>query len=306
MTEVYDIPTGTKTNSGGSAGSLPTTYSGSGYSGSPTGSSGTSSSSNSYDYGRTSTTGGGSSSGRTYPASNTSSSANDTKYDNSTNYNGSSYGGSSYDGSGYSDSTPFDRYNHGPSTGHSSSLAPTGSGMEDGDYLADDGSMMRVINGKAYALVQYFDRPPILPDLPNGFQSQPSTQPQIPPASTPIQISTDYRTATQMTNDFGKSLPIPSYESLLDQHANGLYVVSQGVITIAVPATTTTIIPDIASVETVPSLDYSDYSHIGSVKVPTSLNNGENNEVDEVMQRSIWSIMANQNHDLLLFPQNIK
>jgi len=320
MTEVYDIPPGTKTNSGGSAGTLPSTYSsysGSGYSGSSTGYGGTSSSSNSYDYGRSSTTGSGSNSGRTYPASNTSSSTNDTKYGNSSSYggssyggssnSGSSYGGSSYDGngSGYGDSSPYDRYNHGQSTGHSSSLVPTDSGLEDGDYLANDGSMMRVINGKKYELVQYIGRPPILPDLPGISQSQSSTQPQIVQTATPIQISTDYRTATQMTESF-RQVPIPSYESLLNQQANGLQIVSQGVITVAVPATTTTIVPDNAPVETVPSLDYSEYSHIGTVKVPSSVNNSASSEADDEMERSIWSIMSNQNHDLLLYSPKTK
>jgi len=305
MTEVYDISPSTKTNSGGVAGSLPSTYSsysGSSYSGSTTGTGSTSNSSNSYDYGRTSTTGSGSGSGRTYPASSTSSSTNNTRYGND-----SSYDGAGYDGSSYGDSSPYDRYNHGPLTGHSSSLVPAGSGLEDGDYQAEDGSMMRVINGKAYELVQYIDRnPPRLPDLLGDPQSQSSTQPQIPHTSTPVQILADYRTATQMTNDFGKSLPIPEYENLLDQQANGLYVMSQGVVTVTVPATPTTIIPDNAPVETVASLDYSDYSHVSSIRVPSSLNNGANSEVDEEVQRSIWSIMAKQNHDLLLYPQNPK
>jgi len=303
MTMVYDVPQNTKTNSGGTAGSLPGAYSG--YSGSSTGRDGTPSTSNRYDYGRASTTSRSSNSGYTYPTGSTSSSVNDTKYSSGSSYGGSDYGDSSYNGSGYGDSTPYDRYNHGPSTGHSSSLVPTGSQMEDGDYLADDGSMMRVIHGKAYELVQYINRPPILPDLPNESQSLLPTQPQNSQTSTPIQISIDYRTAVQMTESFAR-VPIPVYENLLDQQANGLHVVSQGVVTVAVPATTTTIIPDIAPVETVSSLDYSDYSHIGTIKVPSSLNHGTGGEVDEEMQRSIWSIMAGQNHEFLLSPQKTK
>ena len=328
MTEVYDIPPGTKTNSGGSAGTLSGAYSGASYSGSSTGNSGTSYSSNSYDYGRSSATGSNSHSGRTYPASSTSTSSNETRYGNGTSYGGSSnsgssnsgsnydgssyggssYGGSDYGGSSYDNSSPYDRYNHGPSTGHSSSLAPTGSGMEDGDYLADDGSMMRIINGKAYELVQYFDRPPILPGLHDGSQSQlssqpqMSSQPQIPQTSTSVQIVTDYRTATQMTESF-RQVPIPEYGSLLDQQANSLHVMSQGVITVVVPAKTTTIIPENTPVETVPSLNYSDYSRVGAITIPTSSNNGANNEADREMNNSIWAIMAKQNHDLLLFPQ---
>ena len=298
MTMVYDIPPSMKTNSGGVAGSLSPAYSG--YSGSTTGHGGASSSNYDYGYGRTPATGVGSDYGRTYPASSTSSSANDTRND-------TKYGNESrYDGSSHGDSTPYNRFYHGPPTGHTSSLVPTGTRLEDGDYLANDGSMMRVINGKAYQMVQYFQPgSPVLPVFPDESRSQLSTQPPIPHSSTQIQISMDYRTATQMTDSFNK-VPIPEYASLLDQQESGLYVASQGVVTVAVPATTTTIIPDSAPVETVPSLDYSEYSGIGAIKATASLGHGANGEVDEVMQRSIWSIMANQNHDLLLYPRKTK
>jgi len=287
MTEVYDIPPGTKTNSGGSAGSLPGTYSG--YAGSSTGIGNTSTSSN--GFGNSSGAGSRFDYGRTSQSGDTSSSMNDTSSNNS---------------SGYGGSTTDNRYYHGPSTGHTSSLVPTGSHLEDGDYLVDDGSMMRVINGKAYQMVQYFQRtPPIFPDLTHETQSQSTTQPQIPYTSTPVQIATDYRTATQMTESFGK-VPIPEYENLLNQQENGFHFISQGIITVASPAATTIFIPDTAPVETVPSLNYSDYSGIGTIKVPPALNHGTNGDIDDPMKNSIWSIMAKQNHNLLLYPQNPK
>gem|GEM_PF-6636812 len=291
-TEVYDIPPGTRTNSGASAGVLPNPF----YdSGSSTGLGGTTSSGQGGDSGRPSTPRNGSDSGRAVPNDGTSNSKNDTN----------SSGRSSYDGVDYGGSTTDNRYDPGPSTGYRSSLMPTDSRLEDGDYLAGDGSMKRVIHGKVYELVQYIPRtPPILSDLSGEAQPRLSAQPQFPQTSTQIQISTDYRSATQMTESF-RQVPIPEYGSLLDQQANGLHVLSQGMITVSAP-TTTTIIPDSVPVETVPSLDYSDYAEIGAIKVPSTRNHGPIGEVDEEMQSSIWSIMAKQNHDLLLFPQKTK
>jgi hypothetical protein len=255
VTEVYDIPPGTMTNSGGSAGILPGAYSGSatGVGETP---------STSLDDGRATATG-----------------------------NGSSHG----------HSTPYDRYYHGPPASHSTSLVPTDSPLEDGDYLVADGSMMRVIHGKPYQLVQYFQPiSPILPGFSGEYQSQSSTQPQIPQTSTSVQILSEDRTAIQMTNQFGQ-VPIPSYDSLLNLQESGSHVVSPGVITVTAPPATTTIVPDhIIPVETVPSLDYSEYFNIGSVSASPPLN-GVGGKVNEEVQRSIWSIMASQNHDLLLY-----
>ena len=290
MTMVYDIPPDTQTNSGGTAGSLSPTY----YS-SPASVGRTPSSSNGFvspatidrgsDFGRNNMTGSGT------PGFS----------------NGTSSGeSSSYDSSGYGDSTTDNRYYHGPSNGHTSSLVPTGSQLEDGDYLTANGTMTRVINGKAYELVQYITRtPPILPDLSDLTQSQSSSLPQILQTATQVQISTDYRTAIQMTDQFGK-VPIPEYESLLDRQENGLHVLSQGVVTVAVPAEKTTIFPGAVPVETVSSLDYSEYSNIGAIQAPSSMNHGVGGDVDEEMQRSIWTIMANQNHDLLLYSPKTK
>ena len=292
MAMVYSPSPGANTNSGGVAGSVPSTYSGSGNGGGGTPTS-------RYGYGSQETTdsgypSGGSSDysgssdyGRSYSPGGTSSPSSDTRYDRgSSNRGGSDYGGSS---------TPDNYYNYGTSDGRTTSLTPIGSPLEDGDYLAADGTITRVINGKKYELVQYFlPNPPILPG------STGDIQPQLPQAATYAPITSDYRTATQMTSDFGKVLPIPSYDTLLNQQENSSPVALQGIVTVTDQAKTI-IIPDNAAIETVPSMNYSDYSEIGALGTTSSLPDGNNVDTDDEMQRSIWSLMARQNNDLLLY-----
>jgi len=218
-------------------------------------------------------------------------------------------------------------------------LAPT----EDGDYLADDGTKIRVIEGKPYLLVQYYipDTPPIFPNSPNSpdiaghseaasgqvltqpYSSPPNTTPQIatPQNIVPIQ---DYRTATQVTQIFA-GVPIPSYSAILsEQQANPLPF-EQGLVTVTAPTTVVTVLPEGSGVETVPSLKYNDFSDSIAgryVLLPESAGNmsssiGHNvssgtasidNEISgvagrsEVAPYSIWSLMAVQNNDLLLYP----
>ncbi|MCL2118967.1 MAG: hypothetical protein FWH27_11130 [Planctomycetaceae bacterium] len=312
-TPVYDPPPGTNTNSGGTAGTIPNTYSSSSSSNSTT-RGGTPSSGYSYDgtsANGTSTTGdtssysnGGYSNGTSYgTASPTGSTSKST---NGTNYGGSSYGGTGYDSgngnSGYGgSSTTGGEYSHGPSSGYNNtSLTPPATPLNDGDYLAANGAMMRVIHGKVYDLVQYTERnPPVLPDFMDmdHVSSQPATVSQT---ATTIQPTNDYRTAVQMTQDFGRQVPVPTYENLLSQQESGPQVSSQGIVTVTVPAQTT-IIPENAAVATVASLEYSEYSEIGSLTAPSSAGGNGSAAIDGEMQRSIWSIMAGQNNDFLLY-----
>ncbi len=102
-----------------------------------------------------------------------------------------------------------------------------------------------------------------------------------------------------MTKAFGQ-VPIPSYDVILNQRDSGLQDISQGVITVTAPPVKTSILPEDSNVETIASLDYSQYSEIGALTAPSSLNAG-GSAVDEEMQRSIWSIMAVQDNDYLLY-----
>ena len=289
-TMVYSPSPGTNTNSGGTAGSIPNTYSASGYG---TGTSGAPSSS--YSYSGSSTPATGSSAYSSGSSSNTGSQTGSTP----SSTGSSSSNSSSYGGTRSSDTTTGSGYNsYGPKSGYNTSFTPSATApLDDGDYLASDGTMKRVINGKTYELVQYnYRNPPIVPEFSGSGITQP---PAIPQTSTTIQPTNDYRTATQMTQSFGQ-VPIPTYESLLSQQASGAQVLPQGVVTIA-DAARTTIVPESVSVETVPSLTYSEYSEIGAITTSSSTGDNESVANDDEMRRSIWSMMASQNNNYLLY-----
>lgn len=327
-TMVYNPPPGANTNSGGTAGRIPNTYSANeadtggtsssryGYGGtstpngssnssngssfstaSPVGSYTSSTNTSGYGTGLPANSSSGSTSGtRSGAASSTGGTSNSTNNSGNSDYGGSGYRGTSYGDSDRSNSTSGREYYHGPETGYSSSLAPNTTPLDDGDYLAADGSMKRVINGKSYDLVQYnYRTPPVLPNLNDDFASPSATAPQT---ATTIQPTNDYRSATQMTQDFSQ-VPIPTYESLLSQQETGTQISSQGVVTITDPKQTI-IVPENATIETVPSLDYSEYSEIGALTASSSAGGYETVAIDDEMRRSIWSIMAGQNNDYLL------
>jgi hypothetical protein len=181
---------------------------------------------------------------------------------------------------------------------------PTAAPLEDGDYLAADGTMSRVINGKIYELVQYrTTNPQLLPGWDAGTPSTSSPSNPVPQTPTQIQLTTDYRTATRMTQDFG-NVAIPTYENLLGQQESYAQIAPQGVVTVTVPVQAT-IVPETTPVETVPSLDYSQYSEIGTITAPSSISSipstGSSATADDEIQRSIWGIMASQNNDYLLY-----
>jgi len=192
---------------------------------------------------------------------------------------------------------------------------PLGPTAEDGDYLADDGTKVRVIDGKPYLLVQYFipDTPPILPDS-SGIAGRgaaeplPSPQIAVPQNIVPIQ---DYRTATQVTQILA-GVPIPSYSAILRERQAGSLNFGQGLVTVTAPATVVTVLPESSEgsrlaatgngVETVPSLKYSDYSSIGTQTAALSSATGNTYVDNDEMRSSIWSFLAAQNNDLLLYP----
>ena len=317
---VTSPPTGSYTSSSGSTkyGSGSST-SGSSTSGSSSSTSGSSSSTN----GSSSSTNGSSSSTNGSSSSTNGSSSSTNKSDDggsntgSSNTGGSSYGGSNTGGSSGSSSTslsddqdntrsksPYDSdYTSPYGSDYSSSVAPAATSPEDGDYLLADGSLRRVIHGKVYDLVQFIDRnPPILPHLNPDLSSAVSSQAaSVPQTSTNISPMNDSRTAFQMTHDFAQ-VPIPTYESLLTQQERGgdTQISPQGVVTVTDPKKTT-ILPDNAHVETVLPLAYSDYSEIGTIRASSSTGGNAGAVIDEEMRRSIWSLMAGQNNDLLLY-----
>ena len=305
-TMVYSAGPGTETNAGGVAGSLPNAYSAS-----------TSRETTSPGY-----TYGASSSPYTADSSQTPGSSYDsgTSYDNS---GSSGYGsGSNNDGtSGYgSGSTTETDYYHGPTTGHSTSLSPERQILADGDYLAADGTKYRVINGKQYELVQYSEiRTPNLPSgtgtggtTPN-YETQPggtpSYQPPVYETSTPVPMTSGYRTAIQMTETFGRAqgqVPVPTYDAILRQQSGLAQNVVQGIITIGEPVSITILPPDDSTAETVASIDHADYSEIGAMTAPATSINGASSETARETQTSFWSIMAGQDNNYLLYGSNLR
>ena len=305
-TMVYSAAPGTETNAGGVAGSLPNTYSTSSGTSSP-----------GYTYGTSSspyTTGSGQTSGSSYGSG----SSND---DASGYRSGSSYDNGGTSGYGSSSTSGADYY-HGPSTGHSTSLSPERQILADGDYMAADGTKYRVINGKQYELVQYSEvRTPNLPSgtgtdgtttVPNyeiRSGGTPSYQPPVYETSTVVPMTTSYRTAIQMTEAFGRAqghVPIPTYDAILGQQNGLAQNVTQGIITIGEPVRTTILPADDSTTETVASIDHADYSEIGAMTAPSTSANGINNESDQEMQNSLWSVMARQDNNYLLYGSNLQ
>ena len=174
--------------------------------------------------------------------------------------------------------------------------------LTDGDYTAPDGTEYRVINGKKYELVQYRE-PPILPNW-NGESTPNAPAPSSPERSTPVQMISDYRTAIQMTDNFGRALghvPVPTYDSLLDQHNGQSLNAMQGIVTISFPKNITITPADDSAIETVTSLDYEDYSGVGSLSAPSTSPIMSGGAIDDEMQNSIWMIMARQDNNHLIY-----
>ena len=283
-TMVYNAAPNTETNAGGVAGSLPSAYSAS---------SGTTSSGYTYGTSPSYATDSGQTSG--------------SSYDNSSGYrSGSSNNGTSRYGS---DSPSGTDYYHGPSTGHSTSLSPERQVLEDGDYMAANGTKYRVINGKQYELVQYSEIR--TPNLPSGTDTggMPSYQPPVYETSTAVPMTSGYRTATQMTEAFGRvqgQVPVPTYDAILGQQNGLAQNVTQGIITIGEPVNITIIPAADSMTEAVASIDHAEYSEIGAMTSPTSLTNGESNGTEREMQDSFWSIMAGQDNNYLLYGTNLQ
>lgn len=319
-TMVYGVPPGTETNGGGSAGSIPNAYSASPNSGTSSTGYSYGSGSNGGTTGTTSPYGSGSSQPTGSGYGGSSDYGSGTNYGGSTGsgYNGSSspYGsGSSYDGStgyGGGSSTGTDYY-RGSMSGQTTLYAPNQEALADGDYLSDDGSKYRVVNGKKYELVQYsVPRTPVLPDR-ISESSTTGTAYESPIIETPgydtstaVPMTSDYRTAIQMTNTFGRRLgqvPIPTYDAILGQQDGLSQNIVHGMVTISEPKTVTIMPAEDSAVETVPSLNYDDYSRIGSQTATATLGAGSNDLLDEEMQNSIWTAMARQDNDLLLYSE---
>jgi len=302
-TMVYSTMPGTKTNAGGVAGSLPNEYSAS-----------SSSETTSPNY--------------TYETSSSPYTTGSSQTSGSSNGGSSSYGsGSTNDGtSGYGNgATTETDYYHGPLTGHSTSISPERQILADGDYMAADGTKYRVINGKQYELVQYSEvRTPDMPSgtttsgtttvpnyeiRPGGTGGTPSYQPPVYESSTPVPMTTGYRTAIQMTEVFARvqgQVPVPTYDAILGQQNGLAQNVTQGIITIGEPVNITILPAEDSTTETVASIDHADYSEIGAMIAPATSANNTNSETDREMQNSFWSIMARQDNNYLLFGNNLQ
>ena len=259
-TTVYNVPSGTQVNEGASAGSISDAYS------SPPNAS-------PYGYGTPASTG-----GTNY---GTPTSTDRSTYDTPTN-------GTSYDNNYY-----------GPASGHTTSVKPQEAILSpNGNHFLAESKKYRVINGKRYELVKYTASPPVLPDI-SDF-SQP---PQVTPMPdfqqvTPLPVTQTSRTASQMTKDWGRRVPMPSYDAMLRQ-SNIPFGQSQEVFTFTEPVKMT-IEPNTSVVEQVTSLEHSQYEHLGAITAPSTVPTGTIDAQANEMQGSIWSIMAQQDNAFLL------
>ncbi|MDR1493804.1 MAG: hypothetical protein LBT05_13950 [Planctomycetaceae bacterium] len=269
VTVAYEAPPGTNVHAGETVGTLPNAY----------GSSGTTST-------RGTTTG--------IPPVQNHGLYSPTSTDNSTY--GVPYGGNSGQG------TPD--YRNNPSTFNEMKTRVVQ--PENGYYTASNGTMFRVIDGKAYTLVQYRETAPALPILSNeADESYGGISTTVPPVSS-LNAAKSSLSAGQWTEALGKMI-LPSYDAIKQTQTAFSPDVAPSVITVGDPREMT-ILPIGSTTETAPSLDASQYADIGTIRSTATTSAVADNFYDKILdsesQNTVWSLMARQDNDRLLFDVN--
>ncbi|MDR1385265.1 MAG: hypothetical protein LBJ67_15665 [Planctomycetaceae bacterium] len=277
VTVAYDVPPGTNVRAGEPVGTLPNAYS----------SSGTASANG--------TTYGGTSAGT--PTSNPNlylpTSTDNSTYGSPSSPYTSPYGGNS--GQETSD------YPNNSSTFNETKTRNTQ--LENGDYTALDGTVFRVIDGKAYTLVQYRESVPILPistgETYGGISTSPSPISSLDTAKSSL-------SANQWTDALGK-INLPSYDAIKQTQSLSSPDAPPNVVMVG-DSHKVTILPTESATEAVPSLDASQYADIGtttsSATTTAVADNQYNRNLQLESQNTVWSLMVRQDNNRLLFDVN--